>query len=78
MSKAFARTLSFTFAPALIALVSMSGSSLCAIEPQDVPAKPSVTTATADSSTGHDHKSKAGKHHKHHHHHKGQAGRKQS
>ena len=78
MSKAFARTLSFTFAPALIALVGISGSALCAIEPQNTPAKPAVVAATSDSSAGHDHKSKSGKHHQHHRHHKGQTGRRQS
>ena len=77
MPKALASTLSFTSAFALIALVGFSGSALSAIEPQDVPAKPSVATATADSSAGHSAKSKSSKHHKHHHH-KGQAGRKQS
>lgn len=78
MPNALARTLSFTFAPALIALVGISGSALCAIEPQDTPAKPTVAAATTDSSSGHDHTSKAGKHHKHHRHHKGQTGRKHS
>ena len=78
MSKAFSRTLSFTFAPALIALVGISGSALCAIEPQDTPAKPAVVDATADCSAGHAHTCKAGKHHQHHRHHKGQTGRKHS
>jgi len=80
MTKLVARTLSFTFAPALIALVGIGGSGLYAIEPQDVPAKPTEAAtpakSLADSTGAHGSKSKVAKHHKHHHHHKGEAGRK--
>ncbi len=79
MTKLLARTLSFTFAPALIALVGFSSSTLGAIEPQNVPAKPAVVQASVDASAtpaDDTKKSTAKKHKKHHRHHKGQAGRK--
>jgi hypothetical protein len=76
MSKLRARTLSLTFAPALIALVGFTGATLPAIEPQDVPAKAATTASVDTSATADGHQHTPAKHHKHKHHHKGQAGRK--
>lgn len=78
MTQFIARTLSFTFAPALIALVGFSSSSLAAIEPQDLPAKPALVRASVDApaASAEDGKKHSAKKHRKHHHHKGQAGRK--
>ena len=81
MTKLLARTLSFTFAPALIALVGISSSTLGAIEPQNIPAKPALVQGSVDSSAdssaaANDTKKSTAKKHKKHHHHKGQAGRR--
>jgi hypothetical protein len=75
MSKRRARTLSCTFAPALIALVGFGGATLSAIEPQDVPAKSATTAAVDASATADEHQKSPTKKHRHHHHHKSQAGR---
>jgi hypothetical protein len=78
MSKRRARTLSCTFAPALIALVGFGGATLSAIEPEDAPAKSARTAGAVDASaTADQHKKDSAKPHKHHHHHhhKSQAGR---
>ncbi len=67
--------LSRTFAPALVALVSLGTASLHAVEPQDVPAKAesSADVTPMDSlAKGKDAKGRH-THKKHHKHHKGAA-----
>lgn len=82
MSNLVARIASFTCVPALIALISVGGATLGAIEPQDIPAKPAVQTATIGDAATKSEKTE-GKHHKGHKHHrkgihKGADGRKAS
>ena len=72
MNKRLARTLSFSFAPALVALACLAVGSAYALEPQDTPAKAETSTTAkaghAAKATGHAAKGhKHAKHHKKHH-----------